>query len=60
MWRHEKIGHVVICVYVGVVYDFASMQISTTRVTHNDVLSSALDHSSFDMCEGTMIATVDR
>ena len=56
----ENIGHIVVRVYVGVVYDFASMQISTFMVAHIDVLRSGLDHSGSDMCEGTLIVTVDR
>jgi hypothetical protein len=56
----ENIGHIVVPVYVGVVYHFASMQISTIMVAHIDVLCSGLDHSGSDMCEGTLIVTVDR
>jgi hypothetical protein len=56
----ENIGHIVVCVYVGVVYDFASMQISTIMVAHIDVLHSGLDYSGCDMCEGTLIVTVHR
>jgi hypothetical protein len=59
-WLRENIGHIVVRVYVGVVYDFASMEISTVMVAHIDVLRSGLDHSGCDMCEGTLIVTVDR
>jgi hypothetical protein len=55
----ENIGHIVFRVYVGVVYDFASMEISTIMVPHIDVLRSGLDHSGSDVCEGTLIVTVD-
>jgi len=55
----ENIGDIVIGVYVGVVYHFASMQIMTIMVAHIDVLRSGLDHSGCDMCEGTLIVTVD-
>jgi hypothetical protein len=53
-----RIGHIVVHVYVGV-YDFASMEISTIMVSHIDVLRSGFDHSSSDVCEGTLIVTVD-
>jgi len=47
-------------VYIGVVDDLASMEISTVMVAHIDVLHSGLDHSGCDMCEGTLIVTLDR
>jgi len=46
-------------VYVGVVDDLASMEISTVMVAHIDVYLSGLDYSGCDMCEGTLIVTVD-
>jgi len=46
-------------VYIGVVDDLASMEVSTVIVAHIDVLCSRLDHSGCDMCEGTLIVTVD-
>jgi hypothetical protein len=55
----ENIGHIVVRVYVGVVYDFASMVISTIMVAHINVLHSGLDHSGCDMCEVTLIVTLD-
>jgi len=36
------------------------MYLSTIMVAHIDGLRSGLDHSSCDMCEGTVIVTVDR
>jgi len=59
-WLRENIGQIVVRVYVGVVYDFASMEISTIMVAHIDVLRSGLDHSGSDTGEGTLIVTVDR
>jgi hypothetical protein len=56
----ENMGHIVVRVDVRVVYDFASVEISTVMVAHIDVLRSGLDHSGSDMCEGTLIVTVDR
>ena len=56
----ENIGHIVVRVYVGVVYDFASMEISTIMVADINVLHSGLDHSGCDICECTLIVTVDR
>jgi len=56
----ENIGHIVVRVYVGVVYDFTSMQISTIRLAHIDVLRCGLDHSGSEMREGALIVTVDR
>jgi len=47
-------------VYIGVVDDLASMEVSTVMVAHIDVLRSGLDHSGCDMCEGTLIVTVDQ
>jgi len=47
-------------VYIEVVDDLASMEISTVVVARIDVLRSGLDHSGCDMCEGTLIVKVDR
>jgi hypothetical protein len=57
---HENIVRIVVPVYVGVVYNFASMEISTIMVAHIDVLRSGLDHSACDMSKGTLIVIVDR
>jgi len=47
-------------VYVGVVDDLASMEISTVMIGNIDALRSGLDHSGCNMCESTLIVTVDR
>ena len=46
--------------YIRVVDDLASMEIKTVMVAHIDVFGSGFDHSACDMCDGTLIVTVDR
>jgi hypothetical protein len=60
VWLRENIGRIVGCVYVGVVDYLASMEISTVLVAQVDMFRSGLDHSGGEMCESSMIVTVDR
>jgi hypothetical protein len=55
-----EIVHIVIAVYIGVVYDFASLVILTVTEACIVVRLSALDHGGCGICEGTIIVTVER